>query len=167
MSDHEETKLPLDQINRDWTKGNCYMAALEYIKKSPTEDRIDKPPVRLVHGVTSFGQHAWIESGERVWDNANNNGIDCTIEEYREHYKAMPQRRFTRKEADAILVKFEQPSGLFSATNWSQITDEEVQSCLDRYDPETSPFARDVWFSNPKDPKNRENLIIPSQAKQH
>ncbi len=63
---------PLDQTDRDWTKGNCYWVALEFLKDSETLTRLGKLPesarVSLVHGEIVIGgntfRHAWIEVGQ-------------------------------------------------------------------------------------------------------
>ena len=170
MSENQEIKLPLDQINRDWTKGNCYYASLEFMKRS-IHDLIEEAQehIRLVHGTIGEGpsltKHAWIEDGSDLLDNSNNQGIDCPVEEYYQKNNAICIRKFSRKETDAILTTKEQADGSIEPLNWHQMTDSEVQTALDNYDPETSPFARNVWFSDPTDPNNKEKLILTVTSK--
>ena len=160
--------IPLDQHNRDWSKGNCYYTSLEFLKRS-TRDLIQEAQehIRLVHETIGEGpsltKHAWIEVGSDLLDNSNNQGIDCPVEEYYQKNNAICIRKFTREETDAILTAKEQEDRSIEPLTWHHMTDEEVQACLDKYDPSTSPFTRNVWFSDPEDPKNWDNLIFPNK----
>ena len=166
MSEHQKMKLPLDQINRDWTKGNCYMAALEFMKDFPglvEEGVFDaQSEAVLVHGIISLNgkkiEHAWVELGDVVLDNSNNNSLRVAKRSYTDLYSAEPVKKFSRDEADAILQAAQLPDGTFGSLNWSELSNEKIQNCVEKYDPETSPFAKNISFSIPADPANRENL---------
>lgn len=169
MSENQEIKLPLDQINRDWTKGNCYYASLEFLKRS-INDLVEgaQEHIRLVHGTIGEGSsstpHAWIEVGSDLWDNSNNQKIDCPVAEYYQKNKAVCIRKFSRKETDAILTTKEQADGSIEPLNWHQMTDKEVESYLKVYDPDTSPFARNVWFSDPDASINKTGIIASNTS---
>lgn len=164
MSDRSDR--PLDQQNRDWTKGNCYYAALEFMKDFPKLVEGGylkaKTDAFLVHGTIGKEKvnHAWVEFSDKVFDNSNNQSICCPKAKYYEHNAAVALREFSRVEADAILQCIQGEDGSFDSMNWSQYTDDQVARCLNRYDPATSPFTNDVSFSDPTDSANRDGLNL-------
>lgn len=156
---------PLDQRNRDWSKGNCYYIALEFLKAFPSlvESGLieSKSQPFLVHGKVGKDvtiNHAWVEYGDMVMDHSNNQKIHCPTSEYYDANNAKPARKFSRDEADAILQSNEEADGSFGNMNWSEYTDEEVRKCLSKYNPANSPFANDTIFSDPNDTRNGDPL---------
>jgi hypothetical protein len=160
----DNSSKPLDQVKRDWSKGNCYYIALEIIKDFPglvAEGQFaDGTQAHLVHGTVRGVKHAWIElSTGEVVDQANNSRIRRPKQEYYDEFSAIPQRRFSREEADAILASIERPEGF--DLSWHEIEDEKVAEALAKYEAASAPFARGVIFTDPSDPSNLNNLKLP------
>ncbi len=147
--------IPLDEMNRDWTKGNCYFIALEFIKDS---DELaakgafgNSPVIQLVHGLVrqvpgdSLSQtirHAWIEVNHEHVIDASNGGIEkMSVFDYHRMRGSQVKRRFSRTEADAIISSG--PDGLY----WGDYSDEQVSICMTNYSSASSAFSNGLVFS--------------------
>lgn len=123
---------------------------------------------KLVHGTLNSSktpiQHAWIECGGKVMDNANNEGLCVPKELYYHQRDARCSRTFSRQEADAILMKHGQ-GGEFPIGFWGGLSDQEVNDCLSEYEKDKGPFAKGVVFSDPTDASNRQNLVLKTHSK--
>jgi hypothetical protein len=161
---------PLDQHDRDWSKGNCFYVTLEFMKESD-ELRdvgvIDKDAsVCLVHGILDAeGQcirHAWIEIDHVAYDLSNGQEIKVPAEDYVRANNAQITRRFSRKEADALLGALPSKNGELPIGYWGDLKDDDVTIALGDYNERSGVFASKVWFSNPVDPRNANNIKQPS-----
>lgn len=147
--------LPLDEVNRDWTKGNCYFIALEFMKDSNglAEEGAfgGSAKVNLVHGLirqiesdqtSKMIRHAWVEiNDEKVIDGSNGNSGWDELADYYSRKEAKKIRSFSRVEADAIVSTQEQIG------YWGDYTDELVMACVAKYDPSNSYFSQEAVFS--------------------
>ena len=158
---------PLDQIDRDETKGNCYWAALEFIKNPPgLPDGVPSPvldDVRLIHGEIlkneKLVRHAWIEVGENVYDYSNKMRLIRRKETY---YPISKSRPFNRREADAILMHFFLREGKYPIGYWGMFTDEQVSEYLSSYVESEGPFAKNVQFCDLTDISDHEMTLFPN-----
>lgn len=158
---------PLDQVDRDWKFGNCYHAALQFLKESEDMRSVGlistNAQIYLVHGILDPNDanipHAWIEIDDRVLDNSNNDGINLTKIEYIKKRSAVVVKRFTREEADALLGSLRAEGDGLPIADWSHLSDSIIQSALKSYDKANGVFAKDICFSNPTDTANNEKLI--------
>lgn len=159
---------PLDQQNRDWSKGNCFYVTLEFLKESEllrNEGLINKDAaVYLVHGLIGANgirlRHAWIEIDDLVLDFSNNQEIRVTTEEYYNANNACIEKRFTRLEADALLGHLSAENGSLPICYWGEISDHTVSQAVQSYQESSAVFASDICFSDPLDPANSSNLQI-------
>jgi len=163
---------PLDQISRDWSKGNCYYVTLQFLKDSPglmgnylllqTNSE-----VILVHGqINPSGSkpinHAWIEiNNSIVIDHANNYGWVNSKEKYYAEHNAHPVRRFTRQDADAVLSYKKNDQGELMITYWGDLTQHYIEKCKKANNPSSSVFSTATTFTDPSDPANQNNLNLP------
>jgi hypothetical protein len=158
---------PLDQVNRDWTRGNCFYVALEFLKDSEQlREEGNIPPsakVNLVHGLLDSEnrkiKHAWIEVDQKVIDHSNNQKIVANKAEYYKDNKAKAIRAFSRKEADALLSYLKSKDGGLPIAYWGDVTNEQIQAAIGAHTPELSVFASNVVFSDPNDPSNSSKII--------
>ena len=161
---------PLDQTNRDWSKGNCYYVTLEFIKDSELLRASGKIPktatISLVHGLLDSRnkkvKHAWVEVDDRVLDHSNNQNINDIAKEYYSANSALPIRRFTRAEADAILGALRAEDGGLPICYWGDLSVQTVLEAMKLYQEEAGVFASGVSFCNPLDPVNHNNLTLTS-----
>jgi hypothetical protein len=157
---------PLDQENRDWSKGNCFYVTLEFMKDSESLRAMGSIPkdscVNLVHGLLSASEkrikHAWIEIDSNVCDHSNNQTIRASAEVYYRDNDAVPCRRFSRKEADALLSHLQDQEGSLPIRYWGNLSDEDVACAMEHYNEAFGVFASGVCFSDPSDPLNASNL---------
>jgi len=157
---------PLDQENRDWTKGNCFYVTLEFMKDLEELRAIESIPkdscVSLVHGLLRASEkcirHAWIEIDSNVFDHSNNQAIRACSEDYYRDNDAVSCRRFSREEADALLGYLQDQDGSLPVGYWGNLTDEDVAFTMKRYHKESGAFASGVCFSDPSDLSNASNL---------
>ena len=157
---------PLDQHNRDWSKGNCFYVTLELIKDSDElrdAGVIDEnTTVNLVHGILDAeGQcirHAWIEIDDVAIDISNGQEIKVPAEDYVRDNKAQIARRFSRTEADALLGSLPSEDGVLPIGYWGDLKDDDVAVAMEDYDKRSGVFASKVWFSDPLDSGNANNL---------
>ena len=157
---------PLDQENRDWTKGNCFYVTLEFMKDSEELRAFGSIPkdscVSLVHGLLSASEkcikHAWIEIDSNVCDHSNNQAIRASAEDYYRDNDAVPCRRFSREETDALLGYLQDQEGSLPVGYWGNLSDEDVTCAMGRYHKASGVFASGVCFSDPSDPSNASNL---------
>ena len=167
----EPAASPLDHVERDWTKGNCYFAALEFLKDSPS--LVGKFPllpqgavVQLAHGRLHLPareplEHAWVEINDSVvLDNANNRSWRGTKDEYYQLHGVVVARRFTRELADAILSYRRNDDGELMIAYWGDLSDAYIHKCLEAYNPADSVFSAGTVFSDPNDTSNRDNLAL-------
>jgi hypothetical protein len=159
---------PLDQTNRDWSKGNCFYVTLEFIKDSENlraAGHISKSAtVYLVHGLldsaNSKVKHAWVEIDDVAIDHSNNQSIRIPVEIYYSKNSALPSRRFSRAEADALLCALSGKNGNLPIGYWGDLSDEVVKNAMENYQESQGAFASDVCFSDPSDSANHKNLTI-------
>lgn len=159
---------PLDQTNRNWREGNCYYVALEFIKDSEelrSKGAIPKnASVHLVHGLLDSQRtrlkHAWIEIDDRVIDHSNYQSINEVGSEYYTANSALPVRRFTRAEADALLGTLKAKDGGLPIGYWGDLPDETVDGAMSNYQESNGVFVSGVRFSDPTDSANQANLIF-------
>jgi hypothetical protein len=158
---------PLDQIDRDWTLGNCYYITLEFLKDSKQLQQDGSIPtaatIRLVHGLLDSEnrkvKHAWIEVDNDVIDHSNNQSIRAINTDYYTDNTAQAIKRFTREQADALLSHLRAKDGGLPISYWGDFTDEKIQKALSEFRPENSVFESGVSFSDPNDPANDQNLV--------
>lgn len=160
---------PLDQINRDWTKGNCFYVTLQFMKDSDNLKLLGKLPkdadIKLVHGLLDYKnnkiQHAWILINGEVWDISNGQEITCSSQKYLKDNKAKAFRHFSRQQADALLAFLPRVDGHLPIGYWADIPENDIADMLSKFDASKSVFADDTFdFSNPSDPANKDNLQI-------
>lgn len=128
----------LDQENRDWTKGNCFYVTLEFMKDSEELRAIGSIPkdscISLVHGLLSASEkcikHAWIEIDNNVCDHSNNQAIRASVEDYYRDNDAVPCRRFSREETDALLGYLQDQEGSLTVGYWGNLSDEDAELIL-------------------------------------
>lgn len=151
----DSTRLAQDEQDRDYSKGNCYYIALEFMKDSDGLKRdgalLANDKVELVHGLvrqieheptSKMIRHAWVEiSNEKVIDASNGNHDTALAADYYTRKEAIAVRRFSRQEADAI-VSIQQKIGY-----WGEYTDADVAQCVANYDPSSSCFSQGTVFS--------------------
>lgn len=166
---------PFDQINCDWSKGNCFYVTLEFIKDS---ERLragggipDLATVSLVHGLLDAGgqsvKHAWIEIDGRVLDHSNNQAINAKAEDYYSNNRALPCRRFFRDEADALLGALQTQDGSLQIEYWGDLSDDAVTSAMAGYQEASGIFASGACFSDPSDSANADKLQIKGASSFH
>jgi hypothetical protein len=161
---------PIDQHDRDWSKGNCFYVTLELIKDSDElrdAGVIDRnASVSLVHGILDAeGQrvrHAWIEIDNFAVDFSNGQEINVPAEDYVRDNNAQITRRFSRAEADALLGSLSSKDGDLPIGYWGDLSDNDVAAAIEDYDKRSGVFASKVWFSDPLDTGNANNLKIQS-----
>lgn len=161
---------PLDQTNRDWTRGNCFYVTLEFLKDSEQLRSAgaisSSAAIYLVHGLLDSDnlniKHAWIEIDDEVLDHSNKQCINAPKDDYYTENNAMHVKRFTREQADALLSHLKAKNNELPIFYWGEVTDEEIQKAASTYIPENGTFASGVIFSDPNDPANNKNLIIKS-----
>jgi hypothetical protein len=167
-----QDSTPLDQVNRDPSKGNCYYITLEFIKDYPDlveAGAFDKNvTARLVHGLLQKSgariKHAWIEIGDNVYDMSNGQKINVPKNDYYDANDAVPVRSFTREDADALLTSYQQQNGVVGVGYWGDLTDDDIRMAMANYDRTSGVFASGVVFSDPGDAGNRDNLILNCDA---
>jgi hypothetical protein len=166
---------PFDQINRDWSKGNCFYVSLEFMKDSERLRACGSIPdvatVRLVHGLLDAGgqsvKHAWIEIDDLVLDHSNNNAIKSKLEDYYSNSRALPRRRFSRDEADALLGTLQPQGAPLPIGYWGDLTDDDVASAMAGYQEASGIFASGACFSDPSDSANAYKLQIKDASSFH
>jgi hypothetical protein len=159
---------PLDQENRDWSKGNCFYVTLEFINDSEalrTMGGINADStVCLVHGLLDSSnkrvKHAWIEIDDRVLDHSNNQAINASAEDYYRDNSALVVRRFTRAETDALLTALKTQDSPMPIGYWGDLSDYQVSAALIGYQESNGVFSSGVCFSDPADAANSDNLKI-------
>jgi hypothetical protein len=136
LSDEFLKASPLDQKNPEPGKGNCYLAALEFIKRTALEgyknSNINKLGIRLIHGIIDQDnnrvKHAWVEIDELFIDLSNKKTdiiiIDNLINKYN---KIEAAKVFTTEEANKIATykHYHNPN---SSYYWGDLKEEEVKS---------------------------------------
>ena len=160
---------PLDQVNRNWSKGNCFYITLQLMKDSEELKILGQLPkdadVILVHGHLDYEnkkiQHAWILINGEVWDFSNGQTIICSSQKYLKDNKARAFRHFTRQEADALLASLPRVDGELPIGYWADVPENDIVDMMSKYDISKSVFADDsIDFSDPSDPANKDNLQI-------
>ena len=116
----------------------------------------------LVHGILDpEGQcirHAWIEIDDLAIDISNGQEIKAPAEDYVRDNKAQVARRFSRTEADALLGSLSSVDGVLPIGYWGDLKDDVIAAAMEGYDKRSGVFASKVWFSDPFDPGNANNL---------
>jgi hypothetical protein len=159
---------PIDQTDRDWSRGNCFYVTLEFIKDSEQLRAAGYVPknsrIYLVHGLLDSERkkvrHAWVEIDDQVLDHSNNQKINDVAKEYYSANSALPVRRFNRAEADALLVALKGKDGELPICYWGDLSDRAVLDAMKGYREAEGIFASDVVISDPSDPANHNNLIF-------
>lgn len=76
-------------------QGDCYRLAGLRI--------LDEHSWRLVHGIASGVQHAWLERDGRVWEPVHDTELD--VAEFASKYRAMKERDYDAIEAAKNIVR--------------------------------------------------------------
>jgi hypothetical protein len=120
--------------------------------------------VSLVHGMLDSQKkkvkHAWVEIENRVVDHSNNQNINEIVDDYYTANSALPVRRFTRAEADALLGALKARDGELPIYYWGDLSDQAILEATTNYRKSKSIFASGVTFSDPLNSANHDNLTI-------
>lgn len=156
---------PLDQIDRDWGKGNCYYTTLQIMKDcDELIDKIDDiNSVELVHGLITVNkqeiEHAWIEINSAiVWETSVGLDERPSIQKYYQDMNANPLRKFTQNEVDALISCTLSASGSPQIVFWGRLKEQFISDKVKQLQKNTSLslFNSDIIFSDLNDPNNKE-----------
>ena len=88
--------------------GNCYFIAYKFLDEDPRGRNgilVHGKVRNAITGNKTFTDHAWVEIGDMVWDNAYFD-IMFPKDAYYRISDARPERKYTRRQARAMALKF-------------------------------------------------------------